>query len=148
MLIPTSDIEDWRDLQNKVAMLFTEMGYYAESPHTVELAGRGKKEVDVYIRDDRASVNQIMLVECKFWTQRISQETVHSMITVMGGAGANTGFIISKNGFQAGAREAARSTNIHLLTWDELQQKFGRQWFAYKSELLEKVLYPVHPISR
>lgn len=140
MLIPTSDIANWRDLQDKVAMMFKEMGYYSKSPRVVELGGRGKKEVDVYIKDERASVNQIMLVECKFWSSNVSQDAVHSMHTVMQGSGANTGFIISKKGFQEGAPEAASSTNIHLLTWEQLQHTFGRQWYTYKSEMLEKVI--------
>jgi hypothetical protein len=131
LLIPTSQIKNWRDLQDKVAMLFREMGYDATTPFTVDLAGRGKKEVDVYIHDPRASVNQIMLAECKFWETAVPQDAVHSFHTVMSGAGANTGFIISKVGFQSGAHEAAKNTNIHLLTWDDLQHKFGRQWYLY-----------------
>ena len=147
MLIPTSAIANWRDLQDKVAKLFSEMGYYTESPHHVELAGRGKKEVDVYIRDDRASVNQIMLVECKLWSHRVNQETVHAFHTVMLGSGANTGFIISRKGFQKGAHEAAKSTNIHLLTWEELQHKFGRQWLAHQSEKLENIIVELRGID-
>ncbi|MCC8959487.1 restriction endonuclease [Bradyrhizobium sp. Pear77] len=123
MFIPTSQLKDWRDLQDKVAMLFREMGYDAVTPLTVKLAGRGSKEVDVYIHDPRASVNQVMLVECKYWESPVPQDTVHSFHTIMSGAGANTGFIISKVGFQSGAYEAASSTNIHLLSWDELQRK-------------------------
>ena len=79
------------------------MGYEATAPFTVELAGRGKKEADVYVNDPRASVNQIMLIECKHWELLVPQGEVHSFQTVMIGAGANTGFIISKVGFQSGA---------------------------------------------
>jgi hypothetical protein len=57
-------------------MLFREMGYDAITPSTVNLAGRGEKEVDVYIHDRRASVNQIMLAECKFWESAVPQDTV------------------------------------------------------------------------
>ena len=88
MLIPTSDIADWRDLQDKVAMFFAEMGYQTKSPRLVDLAGRGRKEIDVYVEDERASVNQIMLAECKSWSSRVPQDTVHSMHMVMQGAGA------------------------------------------------------------
>jgi hypothetical protein len=129
-------------------MLFREMGYEATTPFTVDLAGRGEKDVDVYIRDPRASVNQIMLVECKFWESRVRKETVHSFHTVMNGAGANTGFIISKAGFQSGSYQAATSTNIHLLTWDELQHKFGRQWYLHKSESRDKLLTELRVILR
>lgn len=148
VLIPTADIANWRDLQDHVAMLFTEMGYEATTPSIVNLSGRGKKEVDVQILDPRASVNQVMLVECKHWESAVPQDAVHSFHTVMQGAGANTGFIVSKAGFQSGAHEAAQNTNIHLLTWDELQHKFGRQWFLYRSEIAEKILRELRSIDR
>src|ERR1700754_2667432 len=147
MLIPTDEILDWSDLQEKVAMFFRELGYEAATQLTVELAGRGRKEVDVHIRDPRASVNQIMLAECKCWASRVPQDTVHSFRSVMEGTGANTGFIISKVGFQAGAYEAARNTNIHLLSWDELQRKFGRQWYLYRYEQAEKIVVGLRTID-
>lgn len=115
------------------------MGYAVETPFTINLSGRGKKEVDVYIRDNRASVNQIMLVECKFWESEIPQDAVHSFHTVMSGAGANTGFIVSKKGFQSGAYEAINNTNIHLLTWEEIQHKFGHQWYLCRSKECEYI---------
>lgn len=59
------------------------MGYHAETERQIELTGRGKKKIDVYIRDDRASVNQIMLVECKCWASSVPQDVVHSMQAVM-----------------------------------------------------------------
>src|SRR4051794_8746202 len=36
---------------------------------------------------------------------------------------------ISANGFQSGALEAARNTNIHLVTWNEFQERFFDRWF-------------------
>ena len=49
MFIPVNQVADWRDLQNKVCQLFKEMAYEAETTKTVELAGRGSKEIDVYV---------------------------------------------------------------------------------------------------
>jgi hypothetical protein len=114
MLIPTSAIADWRDLQGRVAMIFSEMGYYTETPRHVELAGRGKKEVDVYIKDERASVNQVMLVECKSWSSRVKQDAVHSMHTVMQGSGANTGFIIRRYGGDKSRRSVATQCSSNM----------------------------------
>ena len=146
MLILTDQITDWRDLQNKVAELFNEMGYLPTTPKLVDLAGRGQKEVDVYVEDPRASVNQVMLIECKLWNASVSQDTVHSMHTVMAGSGANTGFIVSKAGFQKGAYKAAKNTNIHLFTWEELQHKFGRQWFLYRRDALKLLVSELNGI--
>ena len=58
----------------------------------------------------------------------------------MEGAGANTGFIISKVGLQRGAYEAIRFTNIHLLTFEELQHKYGSEWFRKQKSRLEPLV--------
>ena len=133
-------VTDWQDLQAKVAQLFAEMDYEVETPKLVNLAGRGKKEVDVWVRDPMASINQIYLIECKFWNTKVPQDTVHGFKTVMEGAGANTGFIISKLGFQSGAYEAIRFTNIHLLTFEELQHRYGSEWFRKQKSKLERLV--------
>jgi hypothetical protein len=137
MLIPTASIVDWRDLQERTRQLFTEMGYIAEVSKQAPLAGRGEKEIDVYVTDPNASYNRIYLVECKFWESRVAQETVHAFKTVMEETGANTGFIVSKAGFQRGAGEAARFTNINLLTFDELQHAYGNEWYRKQRAKLE-----------
>lgn len=115
-------------------MLFREMGYEARTPYSVALAGRGRKEVDVYISDPRTSVPHVIIAECKHWSTPVPQDTVHSMQTVMQGCGANSGLIISKVGFQSGAGEAAADSSIQLLTWDQLQRAYGHEWFLSQKE--------------
>ncbi|MFC7380097.1 restriction endonuclease [Brevundimonas sp. GCM10030266] len=135
MLIPTSEIRNWKDLQDRVANLFRDMGYEVSSPLTVELV-RGKKEVDVHVVDPRTSVPHVIIIECKHWKSRVPQETVHSMQTVMEGCGANTGIIVSSKGFQKGAPEAAAKSNIQLMTWEALQKAYGHEWFLRQREKL------------
>lgn len=140
MFIPINQVTDWRDLQNKVCQLFNEMAYEAVIAETVDLAGRGSKEIDVYVKDPLASHNQIYLIECKHWESNVPQEVVHGFKFVMESAGANTGFIVSKNGFQSGAREAARFTNIQLVTFEELQHLYGNEWFRKQKAKLAPCL--------
>ncbi len=135
MLIPTRDIRDWKDLQDKVANLFREMGYDVLTPHVIEHA-RGSKEVDVYVRDLRTSVPQVILIECKHWGAKVPQDTVHSFRTVMSDCGANTGIIVGSTGFQSGANKAAAYTNIELKTWESLQLAYGNEWFLRQKERL------------
>lgn len=118
---------DWRDLQNLTGQLFSEMGCEVEVGKVVKLV-RGQKEVDVWVQDPSTSPPSRYLTECKFWEGRVDQEVVHSFRTVVADYGAHRGFIVSKTGFQSGAREAARDTNVDLLTFDELQQVFERRW--------------------
>ncbi len=47
----------------------------------------------------------------------------------MADVGANTGYIISRAGFQAGAYKAAANTNVRLLSWTEFQELFEDQWY-------------------
>lgn len=146
MIIKNSQIKDWKDLQRKVKELFSEMDYETDESKKVDLAGRGKKEIDVYIKDNLASINQTYLVECKFWNEKVPQEIVHAFKTVMEETGANTGFIISKKGFQKGSYEATRYTNIHLFTFEELQHKYGNEWLRKKTIKLETVIKELRQI--
>ncbi|MFM5527711.1 restriction endonuclease [Aeromonas veronii] len=148
MFTTVDKIKNWKDLQLKVCQLFNEMDYETEIEKTIELAGRGKKEVDVFIKDPSASHNQIYLVECKHWNSRVNQDVVHGFKTVMEGAGASTGYIVSKKGFQTGAYEAIRYTNIQLLTFEELQHLYGNEWFRKKKEKLEALRKQLGEIHR
>jgi hypothetical protein len=135
MLIPTKNIRDWKDLQDKVANLFREMGYEVRSPHVVQHV-RGSKEIDVYVRDPRTSVPHVILIECKHWGSNLPQETVHGFRTVMADCGANTGIIVGSTGFQSGAEEAVAYTNVELRTWESLQLAYGNEWFLRQKERL------------
>jgi Restriction endonuclease len=118
---------DWADLQNRVAQLFSELGCEVVVGARLELV-RGAKEIDVWVRDPHTSPLSQYLCECKFWNKPIPQEIVHSFRTVVSDYGAHSGFIISRAGFQAGAREAVRSTNVDLVTFPELQALFFDRW--------------------
>lgn len=137
MLWNERDVVDWRDLQEKVRQLFAEMDYDAEVSRQVKLAGRGEKEIDVYVTDPHASYNKVYLVECKHWVSAVPQSVVHGFKTVMEEVGANTGFIVSKVGFQSGAYQAAQFTNIHLLTFEGLQDAYGYEWFRKQRAKLD-----------
>jgi Restriction endonuclease len=143
MFTKNNAVTDWKDLQDKVAQLFSELGCEVKTPHVVELAGRGKKEVDVFVCDRRTSLEMKTLVECKWWNTEVPQDTIHAFHTVMQGCGANAGFVISKVGFQKGAYEAAQSTNISLLTFEQLQHRFGNEWFFVQKTKVSILLQPL-----
>lgn len=127
---------NWGELQNYVGQMFNECGFHTEVSKVVDLV-RGQKEIDVYTQDNKSEYKPIILVECKFWTKPVSQETVHSFRTVVTDFGANLGFIVSKNGFQSGSYEAAKSTNIRLVTLKELELEYYSKW---KQGMTEKYM--------
>ena len=127
MLIFDAEPTDWNDLQNLVAQLFSELGCEVTVGGRVELV-RGKKEIDVRVRDPHTSPASEYLCECKYWNRPIPQEVVHSFRTVVSDYGAHRAFVISRAGFQTGAHEAARNTNVDLVTFPDLQAIFFDRW--------------------
>lgn len=118
---------DWRELQDRVAQLFSEIGCDVRVGEQVKLV-RGEKEIDVSVRDPQTTPASVYLCECKFWSKPVPQEVIHSFRTVLSDFGAHRGFIISRAGFQAGAKEAVKKTNLDLLTFEEFQSLFFDRW--------------------
>jgi Restriction endonuclease len=121
------DPADWSDLQTLVAQMFREIGCDVAVGERVELV-RGTKEIDVFVSDPATAPASRYLCECKFWSKPIPQEVVHSFRTIVADYGAHRGFVISRAGFQSGAREAVQKTNIDLITFQELQTIFIDRW--------------------
>ena len=72
------------------------------------------------------------------------QSVVHSFRTVVADVGANTGYVVSKSGFQSGAYKAAEYTNVELLTWSEFQEAFEVQWYwEYLTKYVVRTLEPL-----
>lgn len=119
--------KDWKDLQNKVAEILTEAGYKTEIGKDIKTV-RGIVNIDVFSVDESQSPNIIYLCECKYWERPLPKTIVHSFRTVVSDYGANFGIIISKKGFQKGALEAAKYTNIELVDWFDFQDMFIEKW--------------------
>lgn len=119
----------WQDLQNYVAQVFTEIGCRVETDVEVQLA-RDRVNLDVFVRDLTTVPHSNYVCECKYWTKRVPKSVVHSFRTVMQDLGANHGFIISRSGFQSGARDAARFTNVDLLSWREFEEMIFERWLC------------------
>jgi len=119
-----------------VKKIFTDCGYSAESPKIIETARSEKLEVDVFVEIDSIP-KQIIICECKNWNVNIPQAVVHSFRMQVNDSGANLGLLISKNGFQSGAIEASRFSNVKLLTWHEFEEIYERIW--YKNYFVPKL---------
>ncbi len=136
-MIYSTNLKNWNDLQENVCSLLCEVGISAETNKVINTP-RGKTNIDVYGIDSK-SVDQISyIVECKFWNKNIPQTVVHSFTTVMSETGGNIGYIISNKGFQKGAIEYLKNTNIIGLTFLDFQKKYFPIWFK---NYFAKVIY-------
>lgn len=120
--------DSWVDLQNLTARILSECGFETETPKIIHTV-RGRVEVDVYSVDRSVNPAPIYICECKHWNKAVSQTVIHGFRTVINDFGANWGLIVSSNGFQAGAFEAIKNTNIKLLNWLEFQILFEERWY-------------------
>lgn len=99
----------------------------AEVEKTIQTV-RGTVNVDVYAFDAKQSPLPIYLCECKYWSDPVSKDVVHSFRTVLTDFGASCGFLISKSGFQSGAIDAAEHANVRLMNWSDFESVWTSRW--------------------
>jgi hypothetical protein len=128
---------DWNELQTMVAQAFIETGFDAQVSVEVPLV-RGKKEIDVLVREVINKITTLVFVECKYWNSAVPQEIVHGFRTVVADGGAHKGYIIAKTGFQSGAHEVRDKTNVEILTWEQFNKLYFSRWQKVADEKLAR----------
>ncbi|MCA1360814.1 restriction endonuclease [Bradyrhizobium sp. IC3069] len=110
----------WKQYQEHAAALFRELG--CEATTDLEVQGvRGKHLVDVSVRFSRFGLHLHWIIECKFWKSAIPKEKVLALKSIVEDVGADRGILVSESGHQSGAIEAARLTNITLISLEGLR---------------------------
>jgi len=112
----------WRAYQEKVGKVFCDLGCNA----TVDTKVRGIRamhKIDVWVTFRRFGLNHKWVIECKHWKTPITKEKVLALRSVVEDVGADRGLLVAESGFQPGAQDASNLTNIHLLTFTELQRR-------------------------
>jgi DNA-binding beta-propeller fold protein YncE len=121
---------DWKEYQEETAAFFRRQGCNAE----VELKVKGVRAehaIDVYVSFPRHGIRCTWIIECKLWRSRVPKEKVLALKSIVDDTGADRGIIISEEGFQSGAYDAARNTNITLVTSLE---EFEKTALTFSSE--------------
>ena len=110
----------WYDFQEEICTHFKSLGFDAETNKTIE-GVRTNHDIDIYVKTKFLGQNLKWIIEAKKWKSKVNKLQVFGLITIVNEIGADKGFIISENGFQKGAIEAIKNTNITLLTFEELK---------------------------
>jgi hypothetical protein len=113
---------DWKQYQEEVAAFFRSLGFKAEVNHVVE-GVRSKHAIDVYVTFDRWGLLHTWIVECKLHARAITKADVETLKSITSEIGASLAFLLSESGFQSGALDAARNTNVVLSSLEELRTK-------------------------
>jgi hypothetical protein len=110
---------NWHDYQNKAADFFRSLGFDAKVDHKITGA-RATHAIDVWVTFPHFGVEIRWLVECKFWNAAIPKEKVLTLIQIAQDVGADKAFLLSEKGFQSGAINVAKHTNIVLSNLETL----------------------------
>lgn len=122
---------DWRAYQEATAAVFGRLGCNAQVDFRVTGA-RATHDIDVYATFLRSGILCTWVIECKLWKTRVPKEKVLALKSLIDDLGADRGIIVSEAGFQPGAQDAARGTNITLVT---SLDDFARTALAATSEV-------------
>jgi restriction system protein len=115
------DVPAWNDYQEEVALFFRTLGLDATT--NVSMKGvRTDHDVDVAVRSKHVGFDVLWIVECKLWKAAVPKEKILALRTIVDDTGADRGFVMAENGYQSGALQAARSTNITLTSLEDLRE--------------------------
>lgn len=110
-----SGYQHWREYQEAVATLFRGLGCTA-SIEARTTGARATHSVDVLVTFRQHGVECQWIIECKLWKKRVEKKDILTLKSIVEDVGADRGIIFCENGYQAGARDAARNTNILLVS--------------------------------
>jgi hypothetical protein len=133
---------DWKDLEIKTSKIFSDIGCLSSNQVDIETV-RGIVNVDVVAEDKSQHPHLKYFCECKYWESEIPQTIIHAFRTVVADSGCHCGFIIAKKGFQAGAFEAIKNSNVYLLTWEQFIETFEERWIKNRIETLDNIARPL-----
>ncbi|HHL4636982.1 TPA: restriction endonuclease [Escherichia coli] len=105
---------DWRVYQEATAEVFRRLGCNALVDYRAK-GVRATHDIDVYATFLRSGILCTWVIECKLWKTRVPKEKVLALKSLIDDLGADRGIMVSEVGFQPGAQDAARGSNITLV---------------------------------
>lgn len=114
-------VADWGGFEKFVAEL-NKTSELVSVEHDVKLRDRlgVERQIDVLVTHRQGLYTYKTLIECKCWNSSVKRTQIDAMATAMEHLGAARGVFFTTKGFQSGAIETARSSNIDLFLVREL----------------------------
>lgn len=113
---------DWYNFQEEICEHFISLGASAQT--NVDVQGvRTSHAIDIFITTKFFGQDIKWIVEAKKWNYKVTKLHVLALRAIVTDIGVDKGFIISEKGFQSGAIEASKNSNILLTTFNELKDK-------------------------
>lgn len=122
---------DWKEYQEEAAEFFRSIGLKAETDVTLQ-GVRTKHDVDVYVQIDVAGFKVRWIVECKHWKSAVNKLHVMGLREIAADLGVDRGIILCESGFQSGAVEAAKLTNVQVTSLEALGKTSQEAIYAFQ----------------
>lgn len=103
----------WKKYQEEAASFFRSLQLEAITDATIK-GVRTKHDIDVLVKAHHVGFEVTWLVECKHWKTPVSKLHVLGLRQIVADTGADRGIILCEVGFQSGAIEASKLTNVHV----------------------------------
>jgi hypothetical protein len=129
----------WDDYQEEVCEFFRNADMQAETNISVQ-GVRASHDIDVVVRSRLVGFELLWLVECKHWRRRVSKLHVLALREIVADVGADRGILMAEQGFQRGALDAARLTNVQLTSLANLANTAGHEIGLAKLRVLQERL--------
>ena len=122
-----------------VSTMNTHDGKYSVDHNIIKKVPDGEYQIDIEVRHQIGLMSYITHIECKNRTSKVKREDVQKVYDILRACGAHKGIIISKSGFQSGAKQYAKVHNIGLI------QVVNGSLFAYQATLSPMAYMPNYP---
>jgi CxxC-x17-CxxC domain-containing protein len=155
--MPIMTNDEWRAFQERVADLFRAIPDCSVSVgERLHGARIGTVEADVVARFRGQSTGEfnlrrhrfefLVIIECKFWRNKIPQEKIFALKTIVEDIGAAMGILVSEGGVQKGVIDYLRApNNIEVFTFTELQAFVSGRFYGICAWCGAEAILPFEP---
>ena len=131
----------WKDYEIEIHDYFKEMFPNADISHNVTVAGRYSKvdrQIDILIEDYVAGSRMRIVVDGKFFSEKIDVKDVEMFIGMLNDCEANKGLLITQEGFSKAAINRAHydpiDIELDILNFKDLHQFQGFGGLPYSGK--------------
>lgn len=142
---------DWGGFEKFVAEL-NRTGDLVSVEHNAHPIGRSglARQIDVLVTHRHPPFKIFKtIIDCKLWNSTVKRMHVDAMVTAMQDLGASRGAFFTTKGFQSGALEFARQSNVDLFKLRDLtNEEWGGRILKFRLQVYDRSMVSQHLRAR
>lgn len=131
-------------LRKGVARLFGELDYEVAIGRRLKAQGTGRRRLDVFAVDRKASCNRTYWADCRFWNSELTKTAVEEIKSTMASWDISTVFVLTRS--HGRSQNSTLFANIRILDFEGLQHLYGNEWFRLQAAKLNSQISRVRNI--